>query len=52
MKSRSGELIVVDGERKDVKFVRTVKRIPEEHRWDSNNWVDYGGSVEQTRWRQ
>ena len=29
VRSRSGELIVVDGESKEVKFVRTVKRIPE-----------------------
>ena len=28
--SRSGELIVVDGDSKEVKYVRTVKRIPEE----------------------
>ena len=37
VRSRSGELIVVDGERKEVKYVRTVKRILEEQRWDPNN---------------
>ena len=41
VRSRSGELIVVDGESKEVKYVRTVKRIPEEQRWDPNNleWI-------------
>ena len=41
VKSRSGDLIVVDGESKEVKYVRTVKRIPEEQRWDPNNleWI-------------
>ena len=34
VRSRSGELIVVDGESKEVKYVRIVKRIPEEQRWD------------------
>ena len=37
VRSRSGELIVVDGESKEVKYVRTVKRIPEEQWWDPNN---------------
>ena len=38
---RSGELIAVDGESKELKYVRTVKRIPEEQRWDPNNleWI-------------
>ena len=41
VRSRSGELIVVDGESREVKYVRTVKRIPEEQRWDPNNleWI-------------
>ena len=41
VKSRSGELIKVDSESKEIKYVRTVKRIPEEQRWDSNNleWI-------------
>ena len=41
VRSRSGELIVVDGECKEVKYVRTVKRIPEEQLWDPNNleWI-------------
>ena len=31
----------MDGESKEVKCVRTVKRIPEEQRWDPNNleWI-------------
>ena len=37
VKSRSGELIVVDGESKEVKCVRTVKRIPAEQRWGPNH---------------
>ena len=34
-------MIVVDGESKEVKYVRTFKRIPEEQRWDPNNleWI-------------
>ena len=41
VRSRCGELIAVDGESKEVKYVRTVKRIPEEQRWDPNNleWI-------------
>jgi hypothetical protein len=41
VRSRSGELIVVDSESKQVKNVRTVKRVLEEQRWDANNleWV-------------
>ena len=41
VKTKSGELIVVDGETKEIKYVRTVKRIPEEQRWDAGNleWV-------------
>ena len=37
----SGELIVVDGDSKELKYVRTVKRVPEEQRWDPNNmeWI-------------
>ena len=43
VRSRSGELIVVDGESKEVKYVRTVKRIPEEHggtqiTWSGSQW--------------
>ena len=39
--SRSGELIVVGGKSKEMKYVRTVKRIPEEQRWDPSNleWI-------------
>ena len=49
----SGELIVVDVESKEVKYVRTVQRIPEEQRWDPNNMeCDHGGTMEQGRWRQ
>ena len=41
VKSRSGELIIVDSESKEIKYVRTVKRIPEEQRWDLNSleWI-------------
>ena len=41
VRPRSGELIVVDGGSREIKYVRTVKRIPKEQRWDANNleWV-------------
>ena len=41
VKSRSGELIVMDGENKEIKFVKTAKRTLEEQRWDQNNleWI-------------
>ena len=41
VKTKSGELIVVDGETKEIKYVRTVKRVPEEQRWGAGNleWV-------------
>ena len=38
VRSRSGELIVVDGASKEVKYVRTVKRISEEQRWTQITW--------------
>ena len=40
VKSRSGELIVVHGESKEVKCVRTVKRVLEEQWWDPNTIGD------------
>ena len=41
VRAKSGELIVADCESKEVKYVRTVKRIPEEQRWDAKNleWI-------------
>ena len=41
VRSRSNELIVVDEESKELKYVRTVKRVPEEQRWNPDNleWV-------------
>ena len=32
---RSSELIVIDQETKEVKYVRTIRRIPEDERWDA-----------------
>ena len=37
VRAKSGELIVADCESKEVTYVRTVKRIPEEQRWDAKN---------------
>jgi hypothetical protein len=37
VRTRSNELIVIDFESKDIKYVRTVRRIPEGQRWDSKN---------------
>ena len=36
VRTRSNELVVID-----IKYVRTVRRVPEEQRWDSKNleWV-------------
>lgn len=41
VRARSTELIVVDQETKQVNYVRTVRRIPEEQRWSAANleWV-------------
>ena len=41
VRAKSGELIVADCESMEVKYVRTVKRIPEEQRWDAKNleWI-------------
>ena len=41
LKVTSNELIVVDQETKTVKFTRTVRRVPEEERWQVENltWV-------------
>lgn len=38
---KSGELVVADEETKDIKYTRTVKRVPEEMRWSpgSFEWV-------------
>jgi hypothetical protein len=38
---RSNELIIVDQETQDIKYVRTVRRVPEEQRWSASNleWV-------------
>ena len=54
VRSRSGELIVVDGESKEVKCVRTVKRIPEEQRWDPNNleWITVVHGTEEVATRR
>ena len=42
VKAKSNELIVIDGDSKEVKFVRTVRRVPEEQRWKVENleWVE------------
>jgi hypothetical protein len=37
VKVKSNELIVIDGDTKDVKFVTTVRRVPEEQRWCADN---------------
>ena len=41
VRARSNELIVIDETSKELKYVRTVKRVPEEQRWnpDSLEWV-------------
>ena len=41
VRAKSGELIVADCELKEVKYVRTAKRILEEQRWDAKNleWI-------------
>ena len=41
VRPKSSELIIIDGETKELKYVRTAKRVPEEQRWDSNNleWI-------------
>ena len=41
VRARSNELIIIDETSKELKYVRTVRRVPEEQRWDSNNlqWV-------------
>ena len=42
VKAKSNELIVIDGDTKEVKFVRTVRRVPEDQRWCAGNlsWVE------------
>ena len=41
VRTRSNELIIVDQDTKDIKYVRSVGRVPEEQRWLANNleWV-------------
>ena len=41
VRTRSGEIMVVDGESRELKYVRTVRRIPEQERWEPANleWV-------------
>ena len=41
VRARSGEIVLVDGESRELKYVRTVRRIPEQERWDPANleWV-------------
>ena len=41
VKVQSNELIIIDQDTKEVKRVRTVRRVPEEQRWSSDNlaWV-------------
>ncbi len=41
VRTRSGEIVVVDSESRELKYVRTVRRIPEQERWDPANleWV-------------
>ena len=41
VRTKSNELIVVDQETRDIKYVRTVRRVPEEQRWSADNleWV-------------
>jgi hypothetical protein len=42
VKAKSNELIVIDGDTKQVKMVRTVRRVPEEQRWKAEylEWVE------------
>ena len=37
VRAKSNELIIVDRETKDIKYVRTVRRVPLEQRWSANN---------------
>ena len=37
VRAKSGELIVIDEGSKEVKYVRTVRRIPEADRWNAKN---------------
>jgi hypothetical protein len=41
VRAKSNELIIVDQETQDIKYVRTVRRVPEEQRWSADNlaWV-------------
>ena len=41
VRAKSGELIIADEASHEVKKVRTVRRVPEEERWDAGNleWV-------------
>ena len=41
VRARSNELIVIDETSKERKYVRTVKRVPEEQRWNPNDleWI-------------
>lgn len=41
LRAKSGELIVVDGETKELEYTRVVKRVLEEQRWSVDNleWV-------------
>ena len=41
VRTKSNELVVVDQETRDIKYVRTVRRVPEEQRWSADNleWV-------------
>ena len=38
VRARSNELIVIDETSTELKYVRTVKRVPEEQRWNPNAW--------------
>ena len=42
VKVKSNEVMILDHDTKVLKFVRTVRRVPENQRWDSANlaWVD------------
>ena len=42
VKAKSNELIVIDGDTKEVKMVRTVRRVPEDQRWKAEylEWVE------------
>ncbi len=43
-KTRSNELIVIDQDTKEIRYVRTVRRVPEEQRWSPDNlaWGQQG----------